>query len=50
VVLDDVAERADRVVEAPAVVDAEVLRHGDLHRGDVLPVPERLGIELAKRR
>ena len=31
VVLDDVAQRADRVVEAAAVLDAEVLGHRDLH-------------------
>jgi hypothetical protein len=42
VVDDDVAQRADRVVEVAAVLDAEVLGHRDLHRGDVVPAPERL--------
>ncbi len=42
VVLHDVANRADRVVEAAAIVDAEVLGHRDLDRGDVLAVPDRL--------
>ena len=42
VVLDDVADRAGRVVEAAASLDAEVLRHRDLHALDVGPVPERL--------
>ena len=41
-VLHDVAHRADRVVEVAAVGDAEVLAHRDLHRGDELPVPDRL--------
>ena len=41
-VLHDVAHRADRVVEVPAVRDVEVLAHGDLHRRDELPVPDRL--------
>ena len=42
VVLDDVADRAGLVVEAAAALDAEVLRHRDLHALDVGPVPERL--------
>ena len=42
VVLHDVADRADRVVEAAPLLDAEVLGHGDLDRLDVLAVPERL--------
>ena len=42
VVDDDVAQRADRVVEVPAVLDAEVLGHRDLHGLDVVPVPDRL--------
>ncbi len=42
VVLHDVAHRADRVVEVPAVGDVEVLSHRDLHGGDELPVPDRL--------
>ena len=33
VVDDDVADRADRVVEVAAVLDAEVLGHRDLHAG-----------------
>ena len=39
---DHVANGADRVVEVPAVVDAEVLGHRDLHAGDVVAVPDRL--------
>ena len=42
VVLDDVADRAGRVVEAAAALDAEVLRHRDLHALDVGAIPERL--------
>ncbi len=42
VVLHDVAHRADRVVEVPAVGDVEVLAHRDLHGRDELPVPDRL--------
>ena len=42
VVDDDVAQRADRVVEVPAGVDAEVLGHRDLHALDVVAVPDRL--------
>ena len=42
VVDDDVAQRADRVVEVPAVLDAEVLRHRDLDGRDVLAAPDRL--------
>ena len=42
VVLHDVAHRPDGLVEAAAVCDAEVLAHRDLHRGDELPVPDRL--------
>ena len=41
-VLDDVSHRTDRVVEAPAVGDVEVLSHRDLHGGDEVPVPDRL--------
>ncbi len=39
---DDVAQRADRVVEVAAVLDAEVLGHRDLDAVDVVPVPDRL--------
>ena len=42
VVDDDVAKRADRVVEVAPVLDAEVLGHRDLDKGDVVPVPDRL--------
>ena len=38
---DDVAERTDRVVEVAAVGDTEVLGHRDLHRLDVVAVPDR---------
>ena len=43
VVLHDVAHGADGVVERAAVLDAERLGHGDLHRGHDVAVPERLG-------
>ena len=39
---DDIPERADRVVEVPAILDAEGLGHGDLHAGDVVAIPDRL--------
>ena len=42
VVLDHVAHRPDGVVEAAAVVDAEVLGDRHLYVGDVLAVPDRL--------
>ena len=42
VVDHDVAQRPDRVVEAAAVLDAEVLGHRDLDARDVQPVPDRL--------
>ena len=42
VVDDDVAQRADRVVEVPAVLDAEALGHRDLDARDVVAVPDRL--------
>ena len=42
VVDDDVAERPDRVVEVAAILDAEALGHRDLHRRDVVAVPDRL--------
>ena len=41
-VLDDVAQRAHGVVEVAPVVDPELLGHRDLHRGDVVAVPDRL--------
>ena len=36
---DHVTQRADRVVEMPAVLDAEALGHRDLDRRDVIAVP-----------
>ncbi len=42
VVDDDVAQRADRIVEVPAILDPEVLGHRDLDALDVVPVPDRL--------
>ena len=42
VVLHDIAQCADLVVERAAVLDAEVLGHGDLDRLDILPPPQRL--------
>ena len=41
VVLHHVAHRADAIVKSPAALDAELLRHGDLHAFDVLPIPDR---------
>ena len=42
-VLDHVADRAGGVViGAPAAGHADLLGHGDLHRGDVPAVPDRL--------
>ena len=38
----DVAQRADRVVEVTAILDAEALGHRDLDRLDVVAVPDRL--------
>ncbi|BBY56860.1 hypothetical protein MKOR_41110 [Mycolicibacillus koreensis] len=35
-----VAQRPDRVVETAAVLDPEILGHGDLHRGHRAPVPD----------
>jgi hypothetical protein len=42
VVLHHVAQGSNRVVEAAAVLDAEVLRHRDLDVVDVLAIPDRL--------
>src|SRR5205823_3380594 len=42
VVLHDVAQRTRLVVELAAPLDAHRLGHGDLHRVDVAPVPDRL--------
>ena len=39
---DHVAQRPDRVVEVPAVLDAEALGHRDLDTLDVVAVPDRL--------
>ena len=39
---DDVTERTNRVVEVAPILDAEALRHRDLHALDVLAVPHRL--------
>ncbi len=41
-VLHHVAQRPDVVVEAAAVLDSEVLGHGDLHAGDAVAVPQGL--------
>src|SRR6185503_19176622 len=41
-VLHDVAHAAGLVVEPAAALDAEALRHRDLHALDVLPIPQRL--------
>jgi hypothetical protein len=42
VVLDHVTDRACLLVEAAAPLDAEALRHRDLHALDVVAVPDRL--------
>ena len=42
VVLDDVAQRADLLVELAPALHAEVLRHRDLHLAHVVAVPDRL--------
>src|SRR5262249_6096662 len=42
VILHDVADCSGLIVEGPAPLDAEVLRHGDLHTLDMLAVPDRL--------
>ena len=42
VVDDHVAQRPDRVVEVPAILDAEALGHRDLDARDVVAVPDRL--------
>ena len=42
VVDDDVAQRADGVVEVAAVLDPEALGHRDLDAVEVVPVPDRL--------
>ena len=42
VVDHDVAQRANGVVEMAAVLDPEVLSHGDLDALEVVPVPDRL--------
>ena len=42
VILDDVPDRARRIVEGAAALDSEVLRHGDLNALHVCPIPERL--------
>ena len=42
VVDDHVAQRADRVVEVAAILDAEALGHRDLDAREVVPAPERL--------
>lgn len=39
-VLHDVAQRSHRVVELAAVLDPEVLGHGDVDLGDALAVPQ----------
>jgi hypothetical protein len=42
VVDDDVAQRADRDIEMPAILHAEALGHRDLNRREVVAVPHRL--------
>jgi hypothetical protein len=42
VVDDDVADRADRVIEVAAVLHPEVLRHRDLDRGEEVAAPDGL--------
>ena len=49
-VLDHVAQRPGRVVEAAAIVDAEGLRHGDLDGADIVAVPQRLEYRIGEPR
>jgi predicted dinucleotide-utilizing enzyme len=41
-ILDHVADGTGRIVEEAAALDAEILRHGDLHALDMVAIPERL--------
>src|ERR1022692_4973291 len=41
-VFDHIADRPSIVVELPPSLDAEFLRHCDLHTLDVIPIPDRL--------
>ena len=47
-ILEDVARRADFLIEATAPSHTEVLRHRDLHVVDVIPVPDRLEERIGK--
>src|SRR5208337_3846641 len=40
-ILNHVADGADLFIKCAAALDAEILRHRDLHAFDVMPVPER---------
>src|SRR5581483_219973 len=42
VILNDIPKRAHLFVEPASAVDAEILRHRDLHVGDVSSIPDRL--------
>jgi hypothetical protein len=42
VVLDHVAQSADRLVERAAILHAELLGESDLEAGDVVAVPDRV--------
>ena len=48
VVDHDVAQRTDRVVEMPAIGNAELLGQGDLHVLDEVPVPDRFEHRVGK--
>jgi hypothetical protein len=41
VVLNHVPQAASGLVEGTATLDTELLGHGDLHAGDVVPIPDR---------
>ncbi len=41
-ILKDVADGADLFIETAALFHAELLRHRDLHAGDMVAVPQRL--------
>ena len=41
-ILHDVADRADLLVEASATLDADLLRHRNLHARDEVAIPHRL--------
>src|ERR1700730_17450716 len=47
-ILEDIARRADFLIETTAPSYAEVLRHRDLHGVNVIPVPDRVEERISK--